>query len=595
MTDFMMRFLIANLFISVIVGLFLLIKKLFRKHLTNRMQYNLWFLLLSLLAIPFISFHFKGVLPISLWDKKLFIVSLDNKNSLANAISTVPNETANWMNDFTSSVSSKTSSTVGFILFLIWIIGMFIMSGLIIKSAFRFRVVQNSALPLQNPEIRRLYHKCLKEMGIKKVLPIYSTAFLKSPIIVGLFKPCIYFPIHLISDYNASDIRYILLHELQHYKHRDALGNYLMIIANIVYWFNPFIWYALQEMRNDREIACDTSVLKMLEEAAYTDYGNTLINFVEKVSLLPFPFTSGVGGSTTQIRKRILNIVNYHPTSFKETLQGILAYVLIAAFLLGLTPALSTHAADQTHYYFSANTQNVSYIDLDEAFNGHNGSFVLYDTDADSWQIYNKDYATMRISPSSTYKIYIALFGLESGIITPEQSTIPWDGKMRELTAWNSNQTLESAMHDSVSWYFDAINQQLGISTIKDYVHRIGYGNQSVKGDESSYWLNSSLKISPIEQVELLKKLYYNELQFYPENVNALKNSICLFSTNNITYYGKTGTEEVNQRNTSGWFIGFLEKDNHPYFFATNIQDDDNITGADAANLTFSILSDLNF
>ena len=84
-------------------------------------------------------------------------------------------------------------------------------------------------------------------------------------------------PIHLISDHQKTDVRYILLHELQHYKHKDSLANYLMFLTAILYWFNPIVWYALKEMRNDREIACDTSVLKMLDECDYEKYGNTLI------------------------------------------------------------------------------------------------------------------------------------------------------------------------------------------------------------------------------------------------------------------------------------------------------------------------------
>ena len=79
---------------------------------------------------------------------------------------------------------------------------------------------------------------------------------------MGLLKPCIYLPIHLISDYNESDMRYMLLHELQHYNHKDAVASYLMNLAGVIYWFNPLVWYALKEMRNDREVACDTSVLK---------------------------------------------------------------------------------------------------------------------------------------------------------------------------------------------------------------------------------------------------------------------------------------------------------------------------------------------
>ena len=79
----------------------------------------------------------------------------------------------------------------------------------------------------------------------------------------------------------------MLLHELSHYKSKDALANYMMNAAVILYWFNPFVWYSLKEMKNDREVACDTSVLKLLDKDDYKDYGNTLINFSEKVSLTP--------------------------------------------------------------------------------------------------------------------------------------------------------------------------------------------------------------------------------------------------------------------------------------------------------------------
>lgn len=156
------------------------------------------------------------------------------------------------------------------------------MIALAIKSMHRFKTLKQSALPLQNPAIRRLFRDCLNEMNIAKNIPVYSTAFLKSPVIAGMFKPCIYLPIHLISDYKVNDIRYMLLHELQHYKYKDAFVNYIMNCVSILYWFNPIVWYALKEMRNDREIACDTSVLKMLKEDSYEDYGHTLINFAEK-------------------------------------------------------------------------------------------------------------------------------------------------------------------------------------------------------------------------------------------------------------------------------------------------------------------------
>ena len=168
---------------------------------------------------------------------------------------------------------------------------------LVIKSSLRLRNLEKSALPLQNKGSPQTVSSLLRRDGDSQQDSCLQYRILKSPIIVGLLKPCIYLPIHLISDYNESDMRYMLLHELQHYKHHDAIGSFLMNLAGVVYWFNPLVWYALKEMCNDREVACDTSVLKMLEEDAYEDYGNTLINFAEKVSLTPFPFAAGLGGN----------------------------------------------------------------------------------------------------------------------------------------------------------------------------------------------------------------------------------------------------------------------------------------------------------
>lgn len=201
---------------------------------------------------------------------------------------------------------------------------MLAMMILVIKSSLRLRTIKKSALPLQNSEVRRLYNKCLNEMKITRNIPVYSTAFLKSPIIVGFLKPCIYLPIHLISDYHESDMRYMLLHELQHYRHKDAIANYLMNFAGVLYWFNPFVWFALREMRNDREIACDTSVLKMLQEDDYENYGNTLINFIEKVSITPFPFAASLSGNMKQMKRRIINIASYEKPTFCKKLKGIL-------------------------------------------------------------------------------------------------------------------------------------------------------------------------------------------------------------------------------------------------------------------------------
>ena len=595
MANFMIRFLLCNVFISGIVGILLIAKWVFRNNLSSRMQYNLWLLLLGLLAVPFIPFRLISFPQIFSWLSSVRNSSASHADVGANNVmDTGLSGTTNWMNDFALSVNKDTPSVTGYILLGIWIVGMLAMMILVIKSSLRLRIIKRSALPLQNPEVRRLYNKCVNEMKITRNIPVYSTAFLKSPIIVGFLKPCIYLPIHLISDYHESDMRYMLLHELQHYRHKDAIANYLMNFAGVLYWFNPFVWFALREMRNDREVACDTSVLKMLEEDDYEDYGNTLINFIEKVSFSPFPFAANLSGNMKQMKRRIINIASYEKPTFCKKLKGMTAFILTTVLIMGLTPFISTYAADESLYQWKSSSENISYVDFSKYFGKYEGSFVLYDLRNDVWSIHDIKHATLRVAPDSTYKIYDALFGLEEGVITPQDSFIAWNGENYPFEAWNADQTLQSAMASSVNWYFQSVDEQLGTTSVYDYIKEIGYGNKNMSGDFSTYWMESSLKISPIEQVELLTQLQNNNFGFAPENINAVKDSICLSSSDAGTFYGKTGTGRVDGQDVNGWFIGYIETADNTYFFATNIGADSDATGGNATEITMSILSDMN-
>lgn len=594
MTGFIIRFLICNIAVSGITGLLVILKKLFKNTLSCRMQYNLWFILLGLLAVPFIPLRLTEVSLIFSLFRNLTDSFASHREMIVKEAADITSSGAlNRINDFALSVNNKTASLTGLLLLGIWITGILLMIMLTIKSALSLGALKKSALPLQNPEIRSLYYRCLKESGIRKNIPIYSTAFLKSPVIAGLFHPCIYLPIRLLTEYHKSEIRYILLHELQHYKHKDALANAFMNLVGILYWFNPVILFALREMRYDKETACDASVLEMLDEESYEDYGNTLIHFAEKISLSPFFFASGIGGNIKQLKRRILNIASYEKPTFLKKLKSVFAFTLTTLLLLSFTPFISVYAADTSHYQWNTSSENISYVDLSSYFEDYEGSFVLYDSKKDVWHIYNMEHAALRFPPDSTYKIYDALFGLEEGVITPDNSFLTWNGETYPFEAWNGNQTLQSAMQNSVNWYFQTIDERLGAASVYDYVQEIGYGNKDVSEDFPAYWLESSLKISPIEQVELLTKLYHNDFGFAPENVNAVKDSLLLSSSGAQALYGKTGTGRVDGKDISGWFVGYVETGDNTYFFATNIKADKDAAGSNAAEITLSILVDI--
>ena len=595
MSDWSIHFLISNILICIFTLVIIGTKKLLKKYLSAATQYHLWFLLFLLLVVPFFPVQIHGS---QLFSWLHFFHTDSGLNSgtdtLSKLTSNTQNNLLNQVNDFSVSISSRFSGGLNTILFLIWIMGVMIMSVLTLHSLNYVRSIKRSALPLQNQQVKTIYYDCLKELKISHQVPVYSTAFLKSPVLIGIIHPRIYIPIHLISELNPDDMRFMLLHELQHYRHKDTLIGFLMVISNILYWFNPFIWYALKEIHCDRELACDSAVLQMISTDEYQAYGMTLINFAEKLSSFSSPLAVGMSGNFRQMKRRILNIAIFRKETLYQKMRALIIYLVISAVFIGCTPILSIGASTQDVYHFHDTDKNISLLDVSAIFGSYDGSFVLYDNHLDSWKIYNLEEANKRIPPDSTYKIYDALLGLESGIITPEHSSMAWNGEHFSYSAWENDQDLNSAMQNSVNWYFQTMDSQLGLNKIQEFLNEIEYGNQTTSSNLKLYWSDFSLKISPIEQVELLKKFNTNGFHLHSQNVLSVKNAIKIVGTSDGTFYGKTGTGCIDGQDINGWFIGYIETSDNIYYFATNIQSDSNATGKKALEITSAILKKLH-
>ena len=590
MLNFEIHFLICNIFISVFIAVIIGLKRLLSKYISAPALYRLWFLLPGLMTVPFLPKNMFSVL-------QKFSLSSGTHSVFAEKPSLHPfigsDAAFEKVNDFAVSISDKTPSLLCIFLLGIWISGGAFMCVLTFRSFLRLHALEGSALPLQHQQVQKLYQSCCNEMRIKKEVPVYSTAFLKSPFTTGFLKPRIYLPIHLISDFNPVELRFIFLHELQHCRQKDALISYWMNFICIIYWFNPFVWRALREIQNDREVSCDSKVLHQLEKSDYHAYGNTLINFAEKLSHFPFPYRAGISGSMKQIKHRILNIAHFQKETKASRLRGIFLFIVTASLFLWAVPTLAFSYSPQNRSDLPKNIKRISNLELSNAFHGYEGSFVLYNSRENSWSVYDPDNARKRISPNSTYKIYDALLGLESGVISPESSVISWNGEACPFEAWEGDQDLNSAMKNSVNWYFQSIDSQLGSDSIKSFLHTIQYGNQQTGSDMDLYWTDSSLKISPLEQVELLKKFNENEFHFSPDNISAVKKALQLSSSDAGNFFGKTGTGRIDNRDVNGWFVGYVETSDNTYYFSVNIKADSNASGSAAAKIAMSVLSDL--
>ncbi|MGY0693749.1 BlaR1 family beta-lactam sensor/signal transducer [Virgibacillus sp. FSP13] len=585
---FLNHFIISLMVSSFTVVVIMLVKKVFQKQLSAKWQYNLWFLLLIALTLPYIPNHLFN------FGDHSFLLDTNLSTGISHSNSTDGGQAfgnVNWMQDFTMSVNRYNLEFLNIIISGVWMAGMFVFIMLTIPAWLKLRNIKNTMSAPKNKEVMVLFERCKQRLNISKHVIVSESPLVKSPMTFGLVKTYVVLPIHFDEWLSIEDIKYIFLHELNHYKHKDIVTNYVMVIYQILYWFNPLVWIAFREMRLDREMACDGAVLKSLDEHSYAEYGNTIINFVDRTSKpRNFFLVNRLNGTKEQIKRRIERIASFTTESKLLKLKSIVIFMLVSVFVVSQIPFISVMAADNNRYDFQ--NERTVYEDLSEYFGEYEGSVVLYDMQADQYRIYNENKSTRRVSPNSTYKIYSALFALESNIITSENSTMKWSGIQYPYDSWNMDQNLSTAMENSVTWYFQELDKKTQQDTIQAYLKQIGYGNYDLSGGIEQYWLESSLKISPVEQVQLLKAFYTNKFAFKEKNVQAVKDAIRLTEKDGARFFGKTGTGTVNGKNINGWFIGYVETKEDTYFFATNIQNEDNAYGSKAAEITRSILRD---
>jgi beta-lactamase class D len=219
------------------------------------------------------------------------------------------------------------------------------------------------------------------------------------------------------------------------------------------------------------------------------------------------------------------------------------------------------------------------------------GAFVVYDMKNDAFTRYNAPRCKQRFSPFSTFKIPNSLIGLETGAIPDTSTVINWDRKKyppqehwsRDFPDWMDNQTMRTALRNSVVWYYRELARRVGERDLKRYVDLFNYGNKDISGGiyakntMEAFWLGSSLLISADEQVEFLLAFYTRQLPVSVMYVTMIKDMLTLEETLRYRLCAKTGGG-LDKRTGKylGWYVGFIETtslagDKNVYFFALNV------------------------
>jgi beta-lactamase class D len=242
-------------------------------------------------------------------------------------------------------------------------------------------------------------------------------------------------------------------------------------------------------------------------------------------------------------------------------------------------------------------SQKVIEKDLKSIFDkyGIDGCFVLYNQTDNEYIKYNSNLCDTGYIPASTFKIPNSLIALEEGVVKDTNQIFNWDGHEWPNKSWNHDQTLKTAMKYSCIWVYFRIAEQIGIKKYQDYVDSFDYGNRNLTGPPTRFWLAGLFRISADQQIDFLKRFYNYELpKISRRTVDIVKDIIIIEQTNNYKFSGKTGGGMLTDTDYIMWLVGYLEKDNKPYFYAMNFKTNDyNRTSHARYDLTKDILREL--
>ena len=224
-------------------------------------------------------------------------------------------------------------------LWLVWLVAAL---GLLIRKITIYqgfvRYIKAGLTPVS--DIQRLDELSIvaEQLGIKKPIELCVNPLVSSPLLIGFFHPCIVLP---GADIPEKDFRYIVLHELTHYKRWDMFYKWLVQITVCLHWFNPLVHLMSREITKACEFSCDEAVLAKMKRGNAQDYGKTLLDAMAAVGRYKENFGAVTLSENKQLLKeRISAIMDFKKKSTAiRLLTGLLTLcVMFGAAFVGVYP-----------------------------------------------------------------------------------------------------------------------------------------------------------------------------------------------------------------------------------------------------------------
>lgn len=377
--------LLTSIMSAMLIILIFLVKVIFKEKLSAKWHYYIWLILVIRLIIPYTPEFSPKMNDIFPQIKDNVRIQAENHtiglDANSNTDSKNENEKSNYKynTNYNSEAidekdvplysrveeknNGKWSLTILGIASKIWVMGIFFfLFYLIFINCIMYYKIKKSSEIVQSCGIQNILDECRKLVNIVSHIPVIYQKHIKTPAICGVFKPKMLIPVNILNQLSPDETKYVVLHELCHFKRRDTVIGMLQILICILYWFNPLIWYASCKMKSDREPVCDELVLSYLKPAERRSYAETLIKMLKCFSESHWTYiTANMSQGSLENMEWRLKLINI--LKKRSVILGIVMALVTAALGAASVLAINSHLS----YAYPVNSTSVSPVNTNKA------------------------------------------------------------------------------------------------------------------------------------------------------------------------------------------------------------------------------------
>ena len=174
-----------------------------------------------------------------------------------------------------------------------------------------------------------------QKVGVKQSIELVESALTRTPMVVGIMKPMILFPIGAINRLSPTEVEAILAHEIAHVLRKDYIFNIIQSVIEALFYFHPAVWWISSIIRNERENCCDDVAIEICGSSM--NYAKALVT-VQEMAYYPMyqPALAFAGNRKNQLLFRVQRILN-QPQNKTNVMEKLIATCLLVVMMVGLS------------------------------------------------------------------------------------------------------------------------------------------------------------------------------------------------------------------------------------------------------------------